>query len=262
MTPPFGVTGLWKLRAPFVAKPAKQYTCSAIRSFTELRLVGIDVYDYCYREKELSTTIYESDLKLGASVVVLIGVDGERIYVPDTYIESYPNLDAGNFRRFILSCELGVLPANTSLDNITREVETQVAKKLGRSVTVNTYIGDISPESLSPTELKREENNRKAGITDKTTIHGKLYEANRRIGDLQGYVQILEKRAKQNDINVHELTSTKQRNEVLERENRTLTESNTTLTKENETLKEQIETKDERIELLSRTILELGGSVP
>lgn len=262
MTPPFGVTGLWRLKSPFVAKPAKQYTCSAIRSFTELRLMSIDVYDYCYKEKELPTSAYEEDLKAGASIVVLIGTDGERIYVPDTYIESYPDLNIGNFKRFILSCEVGVLPAETKLDHLATEIQSQVSKKLGRTVRVETYIGDINPESLNPTELKREENNRIANIQDRTTVHGKLYEANRRIGDMQGYIQVLEKRAKQNDISEHELNTTRERNKTLEAEATTLRTNNQELTDQNNTLNDTVTTQTARIALLEKTIRELGGRVP
>ena len=262
ITPPFGVTGFWKLREPYRAKPAKTYTCTAIRSFVELELININIHYNYYAPHELGIENYQRDLALGASLVVLLGTDGERIYVPDTYIESYPDMDIGNFRRFILSCELGTLPVNTPTDHLTSAISAIVQEKLGRAVTVNTYIGPITPNGLTPTDLKREENARLSGVTDKTTMYGQLYEANRRLGDLEGLLQVYKEQLKEKDLAVHRAEELTKQNEILTKENQTLTQTNSQQVSTIQTLTESEATLTERIGRLEQTIRQLGGVIP
>lgn len=263
ITPPFGVTGLWKLRAPYRAKPAKQYTCTAIRSFVELELLNINIHFNYYAPHELSYDNYRRDLDIGASLVVLLGTDGERIYVPDTYIESYPDMDIGNFRRFIMSCELGTLPMNTSLDHITSGIASMVQEKLGRAVSVNTYIGPISAASnMTPSDLKREENVRKTNAMNKSTTYGQLYESNRRLGDLEGLVRVLKEQLRNKDQVEHNAEQTKKQNEALRKENDRLSKDNDIKAASIRTFTESDKKLRERVKLLEKTITQLGGAIP
>ena len=262
ITPPFGVTGIWKLREPYRAKPAKTYTCVAIRSFVELELININIHYNYYAPHELGQDIYRRDLALGASLVVLLGTDGERIYVPDTYIESYPDLDIGNFRRFILSCELGTLPINTATDHLNSAISAIVQEKLGRAVTVNTYIGPITANGLTPTDLKREESVRQTSITDRTTTYGQLYEANRRLGDLEGLLQIYKEQVKDKDQAVHRAEELAKQNETLMQENQSLVSANSQHEATIQTLTNSEANLRERTTKLEQVIRQLGGVVP
>lgn len=262
ITPPFGVTGLWKLKAPYRAKPAKVYTCTAIRSFVELELLNINIHFNYYAPHELSEEVYRRDLDLGASMVVLLGTDGERIYVPDTYIESYPDMNIGDYKRFILSCELGTLPANTAIEHIKSAIAMIVQEKLGRAPKVELYIGPIAAERLTPSELKREENVRKTNVTNTKTTYGQLYETSRRLGDLEGYVKVLKEQLKNKDQVQHDHDQMKARFDLQKKELDNLKSQSDVQQSEIRSLTQENEERRARIALLERTITQLGGAIP
>lgn len=262
ITPPFGVTGLWTLKAPYQVKPAKVYTCTAIRSFVELELINIDIYRNYYLPVKLSEADYLRDLRAGASLVVLLGTDGERYHVPDTYIQSYPDLGIGNYKRFILSCDLGTLPHDAGFSHITDELKATIESKLGRAVNVNVYSGPLTPDRLTPIELKREEQVRKTAVTNRTTSHGKLYQTSLRLGELEGYVNVLQKQLAVKDQFEAKYNDTLKQNEVIVEQNKQLTKDNKKLIAEVKQLEQTEQMKNQRIALLERTILELGGRVP
>lgn len=193
MTPPFGISGYWELKTPFVAKQGKIYSCHEIRSFSMLKLQGFDVYDLYYLPHELKKEDEERDSKLYASIITLLADDGERIYVPDTYILKYPIIDGNGYNRFILSCDLGTLPANTQVEHIADKVKAEVFKVFGRQPNVAIHIAPLMKDNLTPTEREREEANRKARVIDKRTTYGQLQNIAVNYANLQGYVKTLEK---------------------------------------------------------------------
>ena len=192
MTPPYGVSGHWKLRSPFVAKAGKIYSCKEIRSFSMLQLQGVNVYESYYMPRELSKDIYEADSKVYASIVTLLGSDGERIYVPDTYIDSYPDVSGDVFKRFILSCDLGTLPGNTDVSHLIPKVSDAVEGALGRKPTVLTHIAPLKTDDLTPTERTREETNRLSSVRDTSTTYGQLQKMTVDYGNLQAYCLALQ----------------------------------------------------------------------
>ena len=137
-----------------------------------------------------------------------------------------------------------------------------IKEKVGRAVTVNTYIGPITPNGLTPTDLKREENARLSGVTDKTTMYGQLYEANRRLGDLEGLLQVYKEQLKEKDLAVHRAEELTKQNEILTKENQTLTQTNSQQVSTIQTLTESEATLTERIGRLEQTIRQLGGVIP
>lgn len=193
MTPPYGIAGYWELKAPFVAKPGKVYSCHEIRSFSMLKLQGFNVYDLYYLPHDLKESDEERDSKAFASIVTLLAEDGERIHVPDTYISKYPIIDGKGYNRFILSCDLGTLPANSQVNHIADKVKAEVFKVFGRQPVVAIHIAPIMKDNLTPTEREREEANRKAGIIDSRTTYGQLQAISVNYGNLQAYVKVLEK---------------------------------------------------------------------
>lgn len=259
LTPPFGSHGLWTLKSPYQIEAGKPYTCTAIRSFVDLELMNINIYELYYKPVKLETSVFEQDMKSSASIVTLLANDGTRIYVPDTYIASYPNLNLGNYRRFILSCDLGTLPADTGLTHLTQEIISRVSAKFGRTVDVKIHTAPLVEESLSPTDIAREEANRTNTISDKTTLHGSLQDANKRLGELQGYVKVLERRATEVDQLQHQVQELTLRNTTLTGELQQVTAEKNQLTQTSTAQAEEIKQLKARIQRLSSQVVDLGG---
>lgn len=133
ITPPIHASGVYSLYAPFTVSLEMIYRTHAVRSFDELVKRGIDVYTTYYEPKNLSEKVYKEDAAKGASIVTLISADEEYIYVPNTYIESYPGMAGLRYERKLLMFDLGPLPANFQLDYLIGDLQDLVTKAVGVS---------------------------------------------------------------------------------------------------------------------------------
>lgn len=131
ITPPIHATGVYSLFAPFTVSLEMIYRCHAVRSFDELVKRGIDVYKEYYEPKELSEKIYQEDAAKGASIVTLISADQEYLYVPNTFIESYPGMAGLRYERKFLMFDLGPLPSNFQIDYLIGDMQDLVKKAVG-----------------------------------------------------------------------------------------------------------------------------------
>lgn len=248
VTPYYGASGIWELKEPWRTKLGKEYTCTAIRSFVELEIRGMDIYTQVYAPKGLEESIFERDSEEYATLVSIIADDGEIIHVPDTYIIKYPDISVDNYRRFILSCELGTLPGDSQLTHITASVRDVISKYVGRTPNVTIHIADMVPSGLSPSERTREESNRKRAIESNNTLSGQLQQLNKRYGELRTYASNLERRVKENS------------NEMsLELSN--LRSNKTNMSLEISSLKSQINQKDIQIRSQENQISDLNEEI-
>ncbi len=131
ITPPIHASGVYSLFAPFTVSLEMIYRCHAVRSFDELVKRGINVYEEYYAPKELSEKIYKEDAAKGASIVTLISADQEYIYVPNTFIESYPGMAGLRYERKVMMLDLGPLPSNFQLDYLIDDMQDLVTKAVG-----------------------------------------------------------------------------------------------------------------------------------
>lgn len=262
-TPPYGVTGYWELKAPFSAKVGKIYSCKEIRSFSMLKLQGVNVFEKYYLPHGLDTSAQEADSRAYASIVTLLAVDGERIYVPDTYIEKYPDINTDGYNRYILSCDLGTLPTNTMVNHLVEKVSTEVEKALGRKPVVAIHVAPIKSDKLTPAERTREEANRLAQVKDKTTQYGALQRALGEIGNMQAYIAALEAQLKSGEKPLTDKSEALTR-QVAEKDKQIekLNSDIQTLNQEKAILQRNNEAHLQRIALLERKITENGLTLP
>ena len=131
MTPPMGISGAFLLRAPFVADTDKSYTVIAIRQFNELIARGQDPLKLVYEPVGLTETAYRADVAEYALVICLRDKDGSLLYVPDTYIERYPNMGSVKYSHLVLAVSMGMWPEDRSVDDIVQAVTESVKAKIG-----------------------------------------------------------------------------------------------------------------------------------
>lgn len=173
ITPPINAAGIFTAYAPFTLPINIVYRCDAIRTFKELIKKGINVFTTYYEPKGLSEATYQADYDLNASMVTLVSGTGEFLYIPNTYIESYPG-DAGVvYNRKVLVIELGMLPTQMDVDYIFPLVEDLIHKNLGvantASVVTAPYTGVITHDQHVTLEASR-----LVAIRGYTTIYEQL----------------------------------------------------------------------------------------
>lgn len=168
VTPPLGTKGRYTLVEPFTALPTTLYNCEAARTFHECQVAGDDVLTDVYLSNNLTKADYDRDLKLGAQLITLLSDDSEAIYVPDTYIESYPNFDAVPYSHTVLSIDLGALPNYVNLANLQLEVSALTSDVVGKESKVTVHRG-ASTGLVTPVQHETAEVARTAAIKRRTT---------------------------------------------------------------------------------------------
>lgn len=142
-TPPFGLEGLYQLKAPFDTKlvPSLAYKCTAVRSVSDLTSSGVDVFAQIYQPENLTIDVYNADLAAGMVVVTLESSSSNVVYVPNTYIVGAPDLGGVPYKTIILGVMLSIMPENVDLSNIKAKIIADVADLIGVETDVKTIIG-------------------------------------------------------------------------------------------------------------------------
>lgn len=182
LTPPVDAQGLFELRAPWTVPADEIFTCIAVRNFDDIYREGIDVFKVYYEPKGVDQATFAADAIANATIVTLESVTGTHTYVPDTYINSYPNMAGYKYDRIILSVDCGPLPASLDLTNAKVAVGETIVQTLG--VAAPTIKEHISPTAsvISQVDHDTLETARAAAIaavnTAPYTDKGKLEAAN------------------------------------------------------------------------------------
>lgn len=190
-TPPLNARGRYQLKAPWQASLDKVYRCIAIRSFDDIYELGVDVFLAYYEPFGIARSTYDQDRRLGANIITLATDDNELIYVPDTYIASYPDMSSINYSHVVLSCSLGPVADHVPLDFLLQSVSTVVSDTIGIEPTVNLHLAPhtdvISPEQHDVLEAARS-----AAIKNRKTDYAKVRELQIQNSSLIQRVKLLE----------------------------------------------------------------------
>lgn len=181
-TPPYKVTGLWKLQKPWSCNGTHVYTCIAIRKFDEILLDQGDVYRDFYYPKGLSYSTFESDRDAGASIVTILSEHGEEIHVPDSFILSYPEINLADYQHIVLSASLGPLPSKADLTIAKAKVATVLEAVVGKKPEIKVHSAPLT-NAITVKQAKQAEAVRQTAITDKTTTHVAVSELEKKYSD-------------------------------------------------------------------------------
>ena len=184
LTPPLGAFGKFVLKAPWTTNSTISYRCVSLRRVEEIVKSGKDVFATFYQPMGLSIAVANDDMAMGVVYVGLLGGDGSRIYVPDSYIESYPDQSAVTYDYTVISVDLGPQPSNIDLAPLMDEIKTISSNFTGISVdNIVLSIGTAASSTLMTQEQHiAAENARMLAIQNNETSTQKiarLEEANR-----------------------------------------------------------------------------------
>jgi len=136
IVPPIGSKGLFLLRIPFVANPSIIYHVGAIRSFEELISRGIDPVKLVYTPAGLTDASYAEDAAAGALILTLLSDTLKPLYVPTTYVDSYPNMGVVPHSWLVATVDCGILPDTYDTTRLTQAIQRAVSEDIGVGSTV------------------------------------------------------------------------------------------------------------------------------
>ncbi|MNZ75839.1 hypothetical protein D3C78_943270 [compost metagenome] len=199
VTPPLLTRGRYTLVTPFTALPTTLYTCAAIRTMPECQIHGEDVLNDIYIKAGLTKADFDRDSKAGSKIVTLLSDDSVPIYVPDSYIESYPNFDAVPYSHTVLSIDLGALPDFVSLANLQLEISALTSDVVGKESKVTVHRG-ASTGLVTPEQHEVAEVARVAAIKRRTTYRAENVRLEREKAALLEQNRILMQLLKDNNL--------------------------------------------------------------
>jgi len=166
-TPPLHAKGVYTLRTPWTTVGDAIYECIAIRSFADFVDRGQNVFQTYYASKGLTQADYETDLAAGAHIVTLQSETSAIIFVPDTYIDKFPDLTGVEYKRIVFSVLMGPLPDTVDLTHAKTVLGDAASDVTGVVCEVTEHVapwaGVVSADQHATLEAARQ-----AAITNRT----------------------------------------------------------------------------------------------
>lgn len=137
-TPAIDATGSYVLRAPWSVSPSESYRCEAIQGFEAIAERGGNVLADFYQPMNGidgfdAADAYVTDRNRNINIVTLMSGSGATIYVPSSFIISYPNELSVPYGRIVIGVDVGPLPADFPLDDLRAEL----------AAVASTYVGNV-----------------------------------------------------------------------------------------------------------------------
>lgn len=160
LTPPIYATGRYTVAAPFELVEGADYTCHAIRTFDDCHLRNMDVYAEVYAKNDIERSKYLDDEKAGINIITLMSEGNPTIYIPDSYITSYPNMGEAIPQRLIVSVDLGIISSHWNEQYLLTQMENLASDVIGGNPTARLHstpvTGRASAEDVKALNAIRE----------------------------------------------------------------------------------------------------------
>lgn len=166
--PSYFAAGSYTANNPFdmVVKPEKYYKVEALRSVNEMLGDNRDMYKLIFEPAGVAQTDYQSMLddvtRQQGAILVLIASDGSRVYVPTTYLKSFPLIDGVSYERLCLVVDLGAVPptlkdlvADTK-EHISNYVESHFGVKNEVQIGTMPTVGYVTAAQAKTFETTRQ----------------------------------------------------------------------------------------------------------
>lgn len=190
--PKIGTEGKYVLKAPYdsLLNEGYSYKCIAIRRFKDIRANGDDVYRKYYFVHDVKEEVYKQDDLNNEVIVSLVSDFSSTVYVPSSYIESFPVADTIPYHRVVVSCDIGMIADDMNLAALQQNVGNIVSDTIGVTPTVNISLAPYegTMDSAAHEALK---NTRDATIKLRTTDYVRVKELETENQRLQAQITAL-----------------------------------------------------------------------
>lgn len=201
MIPAPYVEGSFQAKPPFdtVVDPDICFTVEALRTVGELRSRNFNLYTTVFQpvgitEEESETILSELDNAAGV-IIVLTAVGQKNVYLPSSYLLSFPSVDGVRYEHMALIVDLGVVPPQLRnvLAETQQEIQDLVLSRVGVDTTVN--IGVVPTTAyVQAGQARVFENTRKQAITNAKTNIKVIKELQTQVAKQEAYIQLLEQK--------------------------------------------------------------------
>lgn len=134
MIPQIGATGKYQLRAPFDTQVKENvlYTCIAVRRLSDFIENGRDPKALFYDANGLTDNDWAHDSADPDTCIATLSTKaGQWIYVPTSYIVTYPDGGGIPYTVRILGINLGAIPDTLDLSNLMTSIQNLVKDTIG-----------------------------------------------------------------------------------------------------------------------------------
>ena len=198
-TPALYASGKYVLTTPFIADPNAVYVCMAIRSFDDILELKEDVFKTYYEPYGLDDADYAAGVAAKVSIITLMSETATIIYVPDSYIESYPDVSNVVYSRIVLSIDLGALPDKLGLDFLKTQLGNNCGDVIGVTPDILVHKSPTT-DFISAQQNATLEATRVAGITVLKTDYTRNRELVQQVTEQQIIIDRLTQLCIDNDL--------------------------------------------------------------
>lgn len=193
LIPPVGTSGVYKLAPPFntLLQANMSYRCDAVRRIADFLEAGFDPFEEFYVPRGLSRAVYDQDLQNQVCVVSLVSSGGHWVYVPTTYILSYPDINGVPYAVMVLGLELGAIPNYKDLTGLKQAIANLTRDTIGITPTVKE-VAISAVQKLSQADHDALEAARMSAINNSQTDRAKLLAAQAELAALRQQYSELE----------------------------------------------------------------------
>ena len=191
-TPPLYATGIWRVSDPFVVETDTIYVCKAVRSLEDIEAHGTDAYATFYEPFGISREDYENDVLSVASIVTLMSSTAATLFIPDTYIDSYPDTTTMPYSHVVLSVSLGAVPDTLSMADVKQKIEDTVLSSLGVNAVVREHASGVLSEGMDMVTHQSLENQRMVRMENNQSSYAQLYAKDNENEALRQRIEALE----------------------------------------------------------------------
>jgi len=194
--PPIGTAGLYHLDAPFATLLIADlpYTCIGVRKLSDILAAGGNPLKDYYQSNSLTVDKFNEDYANDVCILSLQCSNGALLYVPTSFVLSYPDIGGVPYSTLALAISIGIVPDTLNLSYLQSKIVDDVRDIVGIDAVVNVVA--ISPPTLlSYDDSKAIEAARVAKITTTVTDYSKYLEtlalletARLKITELENYI--------------------------------------------------------------------------
>lgn len=166
--PTYFASGSYTANNPFdaVVIADKYYRVEGIRSVREMQSANLNLFKLVFEPAGIAEDSYQTILddvtaKNGA-ILTLLGLDGKRVYIPTTYLKSFPLVDGVSYERLCAVFDLGAVPPNLktliadTLTHCENYIEAHIGVKATVQLGVMPTIGYVSKDQAAVFETTRQ----------------------------------------------------------------------------------------------------------
>lgn len=177
IVPEVGSSGKYEYKTPFdtLGNNQTEFTCMSVRRLTDCIALGEDPFKKYYKPYKLTEADYQKDIANNVSIIGLQSAVGQWLYLPNSYLLSYPDVSGVRYVTMVLAANIGAIPETLDLESLAADVGDVIRSKIGITAEIKPVITS-QPALVSHDDHSRLENARKNAISTDLPLSLKIVE--------------------------------------------------------------------------------------